>query len=204
MIPRAYPQVPVRAKVAVAPYVVLLVVVLGVLDDRGVIDLGGGAAAATPHHRPRHRPPAAARPDPGPAGGAEVPPAYLAAYRRAARTCPHLSTALLAAVGKVETNHGRGWPPAWRSTPGIAPGTENYAGAGGPMQFLAGTWARWGRGQDRWDYRAAIPAAARKLCADGVRRGDTRAALFAYNPSRRYVSDVLAQARRYQTGRGAR
>ena len=82
MIPRAYPQVPVRAKVAVAPYVVLLVVVLGVLDDRGVIDLGGGAAAATPHHRPRHRPPAAARPDPGPAGGAEVPPAYLAAYRR--------------------------------------------------------------------------------------------------------------------------
>jgi hypothetical protein len=135
----------------------------------------------------------------GPAA-AEVPPAYLAAYRRAARTCPHLSWALLAAVGKVESNHGRGWPPRWQRTPGIAPGTENYAGAGGPMQFLAPTWARWGRGGDRWDYRAAIPAAARKLCADGVRRGNPQGALYAYNPSHRYVARVLAQARVYQRG----
>jgi hypothetical protein len=37
MIPRADPQVPVRAKLAVAPYVLLLVVVLGVLEDRGVL-----------------------------------------------------------------------------------------------------------------------------------------------------------------------
>ncbi|HEY2958754.1 MAG TPA: hypothetical protein VGM21_11190 [Actinomycetota bacterium] len=197
MLPRAYPQVPLRAKVAVAPWVVLLVVVLGVLDDRGVIDLGGGPAAA-PHHRPARRPAASV----APGGGAEVPPAYLAAYRHAARTCPHLSWALLAAVGKVESNHGRGWPPRWRSTPGIAYGTENFAGAGGPMQFLAPTWARWGRGGDRWDYRDAVPAAARKLCADGVARGDLSAALFAYNPSRRYVAGVLDVARRYQAGGG--
>jgi hypothetical protein len=198
MLPRAYPQVPLRAKVAVAPWVVLLVVVLGVLDDRGVIDLGGGSPAR-PHHRPARRPSAAA--PAGPAAG-EVPPPYLAAYRRAARTCPHLSWSLLAAVGKVESNHGRGWPPRWRTTPGIAPGTENYAGAGGPMQFLAGTWATWGRGGDRWDYRDAIPAAARKLCADGVARGEVAAALFAYNPSRRYVARVLDVARRYQAGGG--
>jgi len=202
MLPRGYPQVPVSAKVRVAPYVVLLVVILGVLDDRGVIDLGGGSPAATPHHRPARRPPAAAGTGPGPAAGTEIPPAYLTAYRRAARTCPHLSWALLAAVGKVESNHGRGWPPAWRSMPGIAYGTENYAGAGGPMQFLAPTWARWGRGGDRWDYRDAIPAAARKLCADGVARGDPAAALFAYNHSNAYVARVLELARRYRAGGG--
>jgi hypothetical protein len=179
--------------------VVLLVVVLGVLDDRGVIDLGGGSPAARPPHRPARRPPAAA--PAGPAAG-EVPPAYLAAYRRAARTCPHLSWSLLAAVGKVESNHGRGWPPRWRRTPGIAPGTENFAGAGSPMQFLAPTWARWGRGGDRWDYRDAVPAAARKLCADGVARGEVPAALWAYNPSRRYVARVLEVARRYRAGGG--
>ncbi len=201
MLPRAYPQVPVRAKVRVAPYVVLLVVVLGVLDDRGVIDLGGGSPAARPQHRPAHQPPAAAE-GTSPAG-AEVPPAYLTAYRRAARTCPHLSWELLAAVGKVETNHGRGWPPRWRTTPGIARGTENYAHAGGPMQFIPPTWATWGRGGDRWDYRDAIPAAARKLCADGVARGDPAAALYAYNPSGTYVARVLVQARRYQV-RGGR
>jgi hypothetical protein len=158
MIPRGYPQVPVRAKVAVAP---------------------------------------------GRAARAEIPAAYLAAYRQAGRNCPRLSWALLAAVGKVESNHGRGWPPRWRTTPGLASGTENSAGAGGPMQFLAGTWARWGRRGDRWDYRDAIPAAARKLCADGVASGDVRGALYAYNPWQRYVARVLAQVRRYQTG-GAR
>jgi hypothetical protein len=193
VIPRAYPQVPVRAKLAVAPYVVLLVVILGILDDRGVIELGAGPSPTT-------RPPRAAGPPPGRAVRAEIPAAYLTAYRRAARTCPGMSWALLAAVGKVESNHGRGWPPRWRRTPGVAPGTENHAGAGGPMQFLAPTWARWGRGGDRWDYRAAIPAAARKLCADGVAHGDGRAALYAYNPSHRYVARVLAEARRYQGG----
>jgi hypothetical protein len=195
VIPRAYPQVPVRAKLAIAPYVVLLVVLLGVLEDRGAIELGAGPPTTT-------RPPRAAGAPPSRAARAEVPAHYLAAYRRAARTCPHLSTALLAAVGKVETNHGRGWPPRWHATPGVAWGTENYAGAGGPMQFLAPTWARWGRGGYRWNYRDAIPAAARKLCADGVRHGQVRAALYAYNPSGAYVRKVLAQARRYQAGGG--
>jgi hypothetical protein len=194
MIPHAYPQVPVRAKLALAPWLVLLVVILGVLEDQGVLKL------APPPTTTTTRPPAPAGAPPSRAARAEIPAAYLAAYRRAARTCPHLSWALLAAVGKVESNHGRGWPPRWRNTPGVARGTENYAGAGGPMQFLSDTWARWGHGGNRWDYRAAIPAAARKLCADGVRHGDVRAALWAYNPSRAYAARVLAQARRYQAG----
>jgi hypothetical protein len=197
MIPRGYPQVPVRAKVAVVPYVVLLVVVLGVLEDQSVIELAPAPPTTTT------RPPATASAAPGQAARAEIPAAYVAAYRQAGRNCPRLSWALLAAVGKVESNHGRGWPPRWRTTPGVASGTENSAGAGGPMQFLAGTWARWGRGGDRWDYRDAIPAAGRKLCADGVASGDVRGALYAYNPSQRYVARVLAQVRRYQTGGAA-
>jgi soluble lytic murein transglycosylase-like protein len=92
--------------------------------------------------------------------------------------------------------------PTGPTPPGIAPGTENYAGAGGPMQFLAPTWARWGRGGDRWDAHDAIGAATRKLCADGVARGDVPAALWAYNPSRRYAARVLAETRRYQAGGG--
>jgi hypothetical protein len=196
MIPRAYPQVPARTKLAIAPYVLLLVVILGVLEDRGVLELAPAAPTTT-------QPPAVSGATRGRAARAEIPAAYLAAYRQAARTCPCLSWALLAAVGKVESNHGRGWRPRWRATPGVAYGTENYAGAAGPMQFLAPTWARWGRGGDRWDYRHAIPAAARKLCADGVARGDVRAALWAYNPSRRYATRVLAEARRYQA-RGGR
>jgi hypothetical protein len=195
MIPRGYPQVPVRAKLAVAPYVLLLVVVLGMLEDRGVLEF----VPATPTTTTR-LPAAVSGTAPGRAVRAEIPAAYLAAYRQAARTCPRMSWALLAAVGKVESNHGRGWSPRWHRTPGIARETENYAGAGGPMQFRAATWSRWGAGGDRWDYRDAIPAAARKLCADGVRHGDVRAALWAYNPSRGYVARVLAQARRYQAG----
>jgi hypothetical protein len=196
VIPRAYPQVPVRTKLAIAPYVLLLVVILGVLEDRGVLELAPPPSTTT-------RPPATGS-APGRAAQAEIPPAYLAAYQRAARTCSGLSWALLAAVGKVESNHGRGWPPRWRATPGVARRTENLAGAGGPMQFLAPTWARWGRSGDRWNYRDAIPAAARKLCADGVGRGNVRGALYAYNPSRAYVARVLAQARRYQAGGGGR
>ena len=70
------------------------------------------------------------------------------------------------------------------------------------MQFLAPTRATWGRGGDRWDYRDAIPAAARKLCADGVARGDLHGALFAYNPSGAYVVRVLDVASRYRAGGG--
>ena len=40
------------------------------------------------------------------------------------------------------------------------------------------------------------------LMAVGVRQGDVRAALWAYNPSRAYARKVLAEARRYQAGGG--
>lgn len=129
----------------------------------------------------------------------DIPPDYLAFYQAApAGNCPGLSWSVLAGIGKVETNHGRGWAPNWTATPGIARGTENFAGAGGPMQFLAGTWAIYGRGGDRWDPHDAIPAAARLLAANGA-PADLGRAIFAYNHADWYVQDVLKQAAAYTT-----
>lgn len=53
----------------------------------------------------------------------DIPPSYLTLYRKAAQTCPGLDWAVLAAIGKIETNHGRS------PLPGVHNGT-NTAGAG--------------------------------------------------------------------------
>jgi hypothetical protein len=171
---------------------------IGMLAVDTIVEEWGPAASATPG-RPRQQQAGPARP--GPANRtakADVPAGYLALYQQAARgSClGRRRWQLLAAVGKVETNHGRGWAPGWRSIPGIARGTENFAHAGGPMQFIPGTWARYGRGGDRWAARDAIPAAARLLCDHGAPADLTRA-LWAYNPSSTYRHQVLAQYHRY-------
>ena len=102
---------------------------------------------------------------------------------------------MLAAIGKVESDHGR------VRLPGVRSGS-NWAGACGPMQIgcVAGSkagnaWARYGRGRPH-DPAAAIPAAARYLVDHGARR-DLDRAIFAYNHSRAYVVKVKQLARRY-------
>ena len=105
---------------------------------------------------------------------------------------------MLAAVGKVESDHGRS------TLPGVHSGS-NYAGAQGPMQFLPATFARHARpvppgGADPpspYDPVDAVHAAARYLCRSGASTGDLHAALLAYNRSTAYVEDVLAVSRRY-------
>ena len=87
--------------------------------------------------------------------------------------------AVLAGIGKVECDHGRDPDPSC-----TAEGAVNSAGAGGPMQFLASTWARYGVDGDgdgrvdRWDPADAIYAAANYLRASGApgdyQRGDLR------------------------------
>ena len=64
----------------------------------------------------------------------DIPEPMLSAYLDAAETW-QIDWALLAAIGKLECDHGR-----YRA-PGCWPhGTINQAGARGPMQFLGSTW----------------------------------------------------------------
>jgi hypothetical protein len=195
------PVVPVRTQLRIAPWFLLAVVLYGYCTDHHVRSVQGFVVAVVSDlsgvTQRAGRPPA----DASRTAKADIPRAYLATYQRAARACPGLPWAVLAGIGKVETNHGRGWAPDWTRRAGIARGTENFAGAGGPMQFLAGTWSQYGHGGDRWDYRDAIPAAARLLCANGAKGGrDLRGAIYAYNHAGWYVDQVLANARRYQAG----
>jgi len=130
----------------------------------------------------------------------DIPPDYLRLYVAAATTCPGLDWAVLAAVGKVETNHGRS------RLPGVHSG-QNSAGAGGPMQFLAATFTAVTRRHppppggagppSRYDPHDAIHAAAAYLCDSGAPTHLQRA-LYAYNHSRAYVTDVLRRAATYR------
>lgn len=124
----------------------------------------------------------------------DIPGDYQTLYQ-AAPLCSGLSWQVLAAVGKIETDHGRS------SLPGVHSG-KNSAKAMGPMQFLGPTFAGVRKrhpdvGANIYDPAHAIPAAAYKLCDDGGNKNNIRKALFAYNHSTQYVNDVLAQARKY-------
>lgn len=122
---------------------------------------------------------------------APIPQAYRALYLKSAAQY-RLPWQLLAGIGMVETGHGRLSGPS-------------SAGALGPMQFMPGTWDRYGVDGNRdgvvdvHDPADAIPAAARYLVASGATRGaaGVRAALFAYNRATWYVNDVLHYAASY-------
>jgi cell wall-associated NlpC family hydrolase len=141
---------------------------------------GGGSNATT------------ARPAPGSALGG-IPASMLVVYQRAAAACSGLSWTVLAAIGTIESDNGQSGLPGVRSG-------QNLAGAEGPMQFEPATFARYANpvpagGADPptpYDPLDAAYAAARLLCANGAAGGvglDT--AIFAYNHSQRYVTEVL-------------
>jgi hypothetical protein len=127
----------------------------------------------------------------------EIPAEYLRLYMQAAQRYG-LDWAVLAGIGKVECDHGRDPDRScWHE------GSVNSAGAGGPMQFIASTWARYGVDgdgdgvSDRWDPADAIFAAASYLAASGA-PGNYREALFAYNHASWYVAEVESWAARYR------
>ena len=132
----------------------------------------------------------------------DIPPDLLVLYQRSAQRCPGLPWAILAAIGKIESDHGRSTAPGVRSG-------SNVAGAAGPMQFGIGgkagdTWSAYGvdgDGNGATDVYAvadAVPAAADYLCANGAGEpGRLSKAIFAYNHADWYVADVLAQAASY-------
>ncbi|QFZ24238.1 C40 family peptidase [Saccharothrix syringae] len=131
---------------------------------------------------------------------ADIPPDYCLLYRAAAPHCPDLAWTVLAAISKIETDHGR------LQAPGVHEG-ENPAGAAGPMQFLTPTFDNviaahpippgGATPPSRYNPHDAIHAAAFLLCDEGVERGDLRAAIHAYNPADWYVDLVLDQATKY-------
>ncbi|MFP5345487.1 MAG: lytic murein transglycosylase, partial [Actinomycetes bacterium] len=119
-----------------------------------------------------------------------VPADYRALYQRAAGRCPGMRWTLLAAVGQVESGHGRNNGPS-------------SAGAVGPMQFLPATFASYGADgdgdgvADPWNPADAVPTAADYLC-EGGGGGDesgVRRALFRYNHAQWYVDLVLGVER---------
>jgi hypothetical protein len=156
--------------------------IAGVGNGAAVAVAGGSEAGAQPS--------SAARGD--------IPVRYLDLYRAAAQRYG-LDWAVLAGIGKVECDHGRDPDPSCSR-----PGSENPAGAGGPMQFLAATWQQYGVDgngdgrRDRWDAADAIFGAANYLRASGA-PADYRRAIFAYNKATWYVADVEAWAARYRS-----
>lgn len=128
---------------------------------------------------------------------ADIPAGFLSLYTAAAGRYG-LDWAVLAGIGKVECDHGRDPDPSCRQA-----GAVNVAGAGGPMQFLASTWSRYGVDgdgdgrRDRWDPADAIYSAANYLRASGA-PASYRSAVFAYNHDSRYVATVLRWAARYR------
>ncbi|TYB46571.1 bifunctional lytic transglycosylase/C40 family peptidase [Actinomadura chibensis] len=126
-----------------------------------------------------------------------IPANYLDLYKGAGRAYG-IPWNVLAGIGKVETGHGTS------TLPGVKSG-ENYAGAGGPMQFLAATWKAFavdgnkdGR-KDRYDPADAIPTAAAYLKHNGAPQR-MRTAIFQYNHSWEYVNLVLDWAEKYVGG----
>ncbi|MQA83652.1 MAG: transglycosylase SLT domain-containing protein [Streptosporangiales bacterium] len=120
------------------------------------------------------------------------PGSYLDLYKQAATRCPGLSWTVLAAIGQIESGHGRNNGPS-------------TAGALGPMQFMPGTWAAYGvdgDGDNRADIMNpydAVPSAAAYLCANGAGRGGGALAnaIWHYNHAWWYVREVLSLARDY-------
>ncbi len=87
----------------------------------------------------------------------------------------------LAAIHLIETRMGR--------IQGLS-----TAGAQGPMQFMAPTWAAYGLGGDVNDDHDAIMGAANYLRANGAPK-DMQRALYAYNHSQPYVNAMIGYAK---------
>jgi cell wall-associated NlpC family hydrolase len=126
-----------------------------------------------------------------------IPSNYLDLYKRAGQQYG-IPWNVLAGIGWVETHHGQ------LQAPGVKSG-ENFAHAGGPMQFIPGTWKIFavdGNGdgkKDRYDPADAIPTTARFLKSHGAPT-HMRSAIFAYNPLVSYVNHVLSVAQQYAAG----
>jgi membrane-bound lytic murein transglycosylase B len=183
-----------RRLVILACLLVLAVTAYGVAEDLSLLEPPARAA-------PARNKPVARQPRPSRAAAADIPAGYLRLYRSAGARY-RIPWSVLAAIGKVESDHGR------VQLPGVRSGS-NWAGACGPMQLgcvphskAGNAWARYGHGRPH-DPAQAIPAAAQYLVDHGARHNLDRA-IYAYNHSWSYVARVKQLARRYAARGGGR
>ncbi len=166
------------ATMAAAPLALLLVVSVGAASGSAAAAFAGGPTALAK---------------------SDIPPAFLVLYMDAAQTCPGLPWAVLAGIGKVESDHGRSRAPGIRSG-------SNKAGGEGPMQLLPTTFGEYAVDGDRdgtlniYDPADATFTAAAMLCANGAASatpGGLSRAVYAYNHAQSYMAGVFAWAARY-------
>ena len=191
----------------------------------GVVNVIGRASTASPRVRARDLPTGASASD-------DLPDTALNAYQRAAlvmasaRPTCDLDWSVLAAIGQIESDHGRSGGATLqpdgtssRLIRGVVVGRDTDAGqldgnktadrAVGPMQFLPSTWLTAKVDGDSDAVRSpddlddASLAAAVYLCAWGDDVSTTRgadAALFHYNRSAAYVAAAVELAHAYSDG----
>jgi membrane-bound lytic murein transglycosylase B len=181
-----------RGTVILACLLILAVTCYGVAQELGLLEAPAQAA-------PARSPATSCRPKPTRAATADIPRSYLRLYCQAGARA-WVPWPVLAAIGEVESDHGR------VRLPGVRSGS-NWAGACGPMQLgcvpgskAGNAWARYGHGRPH-DPAQAIPAAARYLVDHGARHHLDQA-LYAYNHSWTYVARVKQLAGRYAQGGG--
>jgi cell wall-associated NlpC family hydrolase len=130
---------------------------------------------------------------------ATIPQTMLTLYQQAAATCPGLPWTVVAAIGTIESDNGQS------TLPGVHSGA-NAAGAEGPMQFEPATFAAYDEPvpaggavpPSPYDPTDAVYAAVRLLCANGGAGGaDLAGAVYDYNHSAAYDSEVLSLAQSY-------
>lgn len=192
---------------------------------------GTGDAMAQPAPAPAESGAVAATPVSSPPPGVPgIPAVALDAYRRAeAETARsnekcHLSWAMVAGIGKVESDHARGGAvddqgktlkpilgPALNGSNGTAAlplSSGNWMQAEGPMQFLPSTWQIWGADGNN-DGKAdpnnifdSALATGNYLCSAGdlANGANLKKAILTYNPSQDYLNQVSQWIKTYSNG----
>ena len=157
----------------------------------------------------------------------DIAPGLIDLYVRAATSCVGLPWQVVAAIAKVESNHGRHGGSTITPTGAVVPpiigialdgtggtsaisdtdggrlaGDSVWDRAVGPFQFIPSSWAIFGQDADNDGARNPqnILDAAAAAVAHLCPTGaitDLEAAIFAYNHSDAYVTAVLDWARRY-------
>lgn len=140
---------------------------------------------------------------PTPEAQKEIPADILNLYIAAGQHS-NIAWPLLAGIGKMECDHARSTLLGCHSG-------QNFAGAMGPMQFLAGTWnterlaAPGHTSPDIYDPGDAIYSAANYLANMGatsvmdIDSSQIQHVIWGYNHSQSYVDQVLSYAHHYAT-----